>query len=294
MTHRPHARWHVSAGPFAVHVIGTRFDVQWNPEQDKFALDLKQGAVDVAGCAFEQGYHMHAGQRLEASCKDGRFDVVGCDERAAQRARLGDRRGHVAGSAGRRASADAGGARAGRSRARDVARAGAPQRARMPCAPRPRRVRRRRHRNRRPSSRRACARRAISRPSARAPDVEELAALADAAHYARDQEREAYAWRLLRRRFPGTSRAALAAFALGRLEFDVHGSYPKAAEWFGTYLKEQPGGSLVREARGRLMEATLRAGDTRGARALGAAYLRDYPAGPHADLARSLEQTPAP
>jgi hypothetical protein len=38
------------------------------------------------------------------------------------------------------------------------------------------------------------------------------------------------------------------------------------------------------------MEATLRAGDTRGARALGSAYLRDYPSGPHADLARSLEQ----
>src|SRR6185295_7962060 len=88
---------------------------------------------------------------------------------------------------------------------------------------------------------------------------DELAALADAAHYARDQEREGYAWRLLRKRFPGTARAGLAAFALGRLEFDAHGSYPKAAEWFGTYLKEQPGGSLVREARGRLMEATLRA-----------------------------------
>ena len=142
------------------------------------------------------------------------------------------------------------------------------------------------------SSRRARCR-AIFEVKCASAGVEELGALADAAHYARDQEREGYAWRLLRKRFPGTARAALAAFALGRLEFDAHGSYPKAAEWFGTYLKEQPGGALVREARGRLMEATLRAGDTRGARALGAAYLRDYPSGPHAG-SRAQPQQNAP
>src|SRR5262249_1699176 len=103
-----------------------------------------------------------------------------------------------------------------------------------------------------PSRREAPAPRgAASQPEARAvpgdfevkcanAGAEDLAALADAAHFARDEDREAYAWRLLRRRFPGTPRAGLAAFALGRLEFDAHGSYAKAAEWFGTYLKEQP------------------------------------------------------
>lgn len=290
VTHRPHARWQVSAGPFAVHVIGTRFDVQWNPEQDKFALDLTQGAVDVAGCAFEQGYHMRAGQRLEASCKDGRFDVS--DVTGAPRSEHDSaiRPGHVqAAPAPRTEPAPAAPAPVVAPVA-EVTRAATPKPARN--------ARVRRTAPRAPADASASADKLALRalPSdfevkCASAGLEELAALADAAHYARDQEREGYAWRLLRKRFPGTPRAALAAFALGRLEFDAHGSYPKAAEWFGTYLKEQPTGSLVREARGRLMEATLRAGDTRGARALGAAYLHDYPSGPHADLARSLEQT---
>jgi hypothetical protein len=37
-----------------------------------------------------------------------------------------------------------------------------------------------------------------------------------------------------------------------------------------------------------LLEATLRAGDTAGARELAAQYLRDYPSGPHAALASGL------
>jgi len=119
-------------------------------------------------------------------------------------------------------------------------------------------------------------------------DARELAMLADAARYARRPEQEAHALLSLRRRFGGTSRAALAAFALGRIEFDRNQSYEEAAEWFGTYLKEQPGGPLTREARGRLMEATFRSGDADGARDLARAYLREYPAGPHAEIARGL------
>src|SRR5260221_8853856 len=31
---RPSGRWRVSTGPFIVHVTGTRFEVEWHPEQD--------------------------------------------------------------------------------------------------------------------------------------------------------------------------------------------------------------------------------------------------------------------
>jgi hypothetical protein len=124
--------------------------------------------------------------------------------------------------------------------------------------------------------------------------AERLARLADEARYAREFTDEAFALRLLRRRFAGTPPGALAAFALGRLEFDVHGNHRRAAEWFGTYLKEQPSGPLAREARGRLMEATLKAGELQRARALAQDYLEAYPGGPHAELARSLHGPGAP
>jgi hypothetical protein len=118
--------------------------------------------------------------------------------------------------------------------------------------------------------------------------ADELALLADLARYGHDTADEARALRLLRTRFAGTKRASLAAFGLGKLEFDDHGSYAEAAEWFRVYLRERPRGELSREANGRLLEATLRGGRTSAARELALQYLRDYPNGPHAELARSL------
>jgi hypothetical protein len=38
------------------------------------------------------------------------------------------------------------------------------------------------------------------------------------------------------------------------------------------------------------MEATFRSGDTERARELARAYLREYPAGPHAEIARGLRR----
>ena len=92
----------------------------------------------------------------------------------------------------------------------------------------------------------------------------------------------------LRSAFPGDSRRAAAAFALGKIAFDQTRAYGEAAEWFATSIREQPGGSLVREAAGRLIEARRHAGDDAGARRAAEGYLARYPDGPHADLARSL------
>ena len=98
----------------------------------------------------------------------------------------------------------------------------------------------------------------------------------------RDTEREALV--TCRRRFPGSERAAVAAYELGRSS-----SPSEASSWFGhLYLGEQPGGALAREASGRLVEARASAGDDRGAREAAARYLARYPNGPHAQLARQV------
>ncbi len=42
-------RWTFEAGPFAVHVLGTRFRVDWDPGAERFAVDLRRGKVVVVG-----------------------------------------------------------------------------------------------------------------------------------------------------------------------------------------------------------------------------------------------------
>ena len=96
------------------------------------------------------------------------------------------------------------------------------------------------------------------------------------------------AYETARRRFPGNERAAVAAFALGRIAFDQRGNYSDAARWFRSYLTEQPSGRLARDALGRLMEAFHRAGDKASARGEAAHYLELYPTGPHAEFARRV------
>lgn len=96
----------------------------------------------------------------------------------------------------------------------------------------------------------------------------------------------------LRRRFPAHAAAHGAAFLLGRVAFDLAGDTRTAASWFETYLREQPGGALAEQARGRLMELWSDGGD--GARAQGMArdYLQHHGGGERAELARRILESP--
>jgi len=248
---RANASWRLSVGPFAVRVIGTRFDVHWDPDDDAFGLELAHGEVELSGCVFGGEYRMQLGQAVDASCKRGRLQLRKLTDIAPV----------------------------------EQAHAVTPEPAAAP-APVP----------------------AVTAPRALAPKVEQLEPIAKSAtapvaapaeerhrapigEEASQEERELL---MIRRRFGGTSRAAVAAFALGRLEFDKRHSHAKAAQWFGTYLKEQPRGSLAREARGRLIEATLAAGERARARVLAAEYLELHASGPHAELAKSLVDAATP
>jgi len=313
--HREDTSWHIGAGPFGVHVIGTRFDVRWKPEDESFELSLHEGQVEISGCVFGGGYRMLAGQTVRASCKDDRYDVS-----AIQGGAVG-------------AAAGSGSVESFVQKRGEVARA-----VQSPSVPAPSTATPIVTERAQPTTP-AATTRPVSRPaldqsqsqsqsqSAHATKLnalrasgewqalaragqhaqalraaralgferecqrasgEELSLLAKLARYGQDTEAEGFALHLLRERFRGTNRAAVAAFALGRLEFDNHGAYAEAAEWFRTYLREQPRGELSREAQGRLLEAVERVGDRAAAHELATSYLRDYPQGPHAELARNL------
>jgi transmembrane sensor len=279
------ARYRVSLGPFAVDVTGTRFDVGFRPSDELFTLTLHEGKVVVSGCVLGEGRTLLAGESLSASCRAGHFEIsaVGADSGAS--AIPGPPPVHSAQAAGEAEPVpgeqfltDPGDAEPGRS--------GAQARELAPAVVVP--------------SWQSLSRQgrfadsyavialdgfeaAVSRAS-----VAELALLGDTARFAGKPSDALAAYQALRSRGAGTAAAKQAAFSIARVHFDQQAAYAEAARWFRTYLAEQPGGPLAREAEGRLMESLSRAGDRVGARKVAEQYLAQYPRGPHERVARQL------
>jgi hypothetical protein len=280
----------IDAGPFTVHVTGTRFDVDFDPADESFALALEEGHVELSGCVFGKSKRLAAGQTVRASCSkrtvavdygerpgavtqptpkpsalpepEQNGSLAPAEQEASNSApsdveRAPDRPGHTPESAARARSDWIALAKQG-------AYAAAFEQARAA------------------GFEEQCARR----------NAVELALLADVARHAGAPRETRHALLALRRRFPETDEAALAAFTLGRMEFDGRGSARGASEWFRTYLRERPRGAMTREALGRLIEAFRAAGDAPAARDVARRYLREYPSGPHAELASRVLSSP--
>lgn len=121
---------------------------------------------------------------------------------------------------------------------------------------------------------------------AAAPAPEALYREADRARFAGQPDRARRT--LLRLRAAGER--GRTAFLLGRLAAEASED-AEALRWFRTYLRERPRGSLAEPALGRVMELERRLEPDRAARTAGR-YLRRYPRGAHARLARSLTSDP--
>jgi transmembrane sensor len=280
------ARYRVSLGPFAVDVTGTRFDVGFRPSDELFTLTLHEGKVVVSGCVLGEGRTLLAGESLSASCRAGHFEIsaVGADTGASAIPEPPPvPSAQTAGGAepvpGEQFFADPGAdAEPGRSGAQTHEPAPAVVVPSWQSLSR--------------QSRFADAyavialdgfEAAVSRAS-----VAELALLGDTARFAGKPSDALAAYQALRSRGAGTAAAKQAAFSIARVHFDQQAAYAEAARWFRTYLAEQPGGPLAREAEGRLMESLSRAGDRGGARKVAEQYLAKYPRGPHERVARQL------
>jgi TolA-binding protein len=120
----------------------------------------------------------------------------------------------------------------------------------------------------------------------RAASAEAWLEAARAARLAGHRDEERAALLACRRRAPGQAPAAQAAYLLGRAS-----GAAEAAQWFETYLREQPQGLLAREAAGRLIESYRASGNTSAAQTAATRYLGRYPDGPHASLARQALST---
>ncbi len=268
---KPGAHWTVSVGPYTVEVKGTRFEIGWSPQEELLTLRLTEGKVAVSGCALGDARLLLAGETLSASCRDNDFRVTRTPlpEASSSPSPLSP--------AAPQPQPPAPGEAALSGRATSSRQAAAPA-----------------------ASWQALARAGKFREAfevARQKGFEaeldraggqDLLLLGDAARLSGNAELALRAYQRARLRAPGTPQAANAAFAMGRVYFDQMDAFADAARWFATYSAEQRDGPLVREALGRQMEALSRAGDHAGAARAADQYLRQYPKGPHAPLARTL------
>jgi hypothetical protein len=307
---RPNAEWRVNTGPFVVHVTGTRFEVEWHPDRDTFALALHEGQVSISGCNLDAPYPIRAGQRVEASCGRREFRVAPIESPTAsgvagglQSASRGDVRSAPETNTEPGAAADESASGVAESTLADSS--GSPPRAEKAderratshdvtrAAPAPasadfedRWI---------DLARRGLYADAFAAAEERGFDQErerrgaaEVLLLGDAARFSGHADRARLAYQTVRQRFPATPSAALAAFQLGRDDFDRRSDYAGAERWLRVYLEEAPGGTLAPPAMGRLMEAELRQGNRPEARKLAEAYLARFPKGSHAEAARRV------
>jgi TolA-binding protein len=285
--HRPGARWLVDSGPFEVLVTGTRFDVQWNPASEELVVKLDEGSVAVSGPVLGDRFAVKAGQTLHVRRREAQFEIV--RDIGSPTLPLPP---PVSGGSPSEEALDGGESAAPPSDTPPAPSAiPAPSASPAPQSASPRVPR--------PSWRELSAagkfkeaieaadREGFSRVCAEG-SAADLRALADAARLSGDIARSQLALTTLRRRFPGDDQAAESAFLLGVIAFDTRGAHVEAARWFTTYLSERPRGRLAREAAGRLLEAEERSGNRAGSREAARRYLRDYPGGPHAEMAKAI------
>jgi ferric-dicitrate binding protein FerR (iron transport regulator) len=269
VVHRAASEWHVAAGPFTVLVTGTKFDVRWIASEGRLTLDLHEGSVTVTGPTLgDGGKRMLPGDTLRVSmpAATGALPVL-----------------PSAVDGGPMVAAPAGEPEAPIVRPGEEANA-LPKDPAIKDATAWRQMALDGHYAQALAAAEAEGFEAVCRRAS----VADLLLLGDSARFAGSPKRAEHALGLVRKRAVGSHEAAMAAFALGRLASSEQANFGAAARWFQTYLREEPGGRLAREAMGRLIESQSAAGDTAGARLTASAYLAKYPAGPHAGLARSV------
>jgi ferric-dicitrate binding protein FerR (iron transport regulator) len=274
VVHRDGVQWRVDAGPFAVRVTGTTFDLTWKPESQLFEINLREGSVTVDGPVLDQGRNVRKGQTLRVSVTRSMALLAETSSMVASRDWPTPSAEQPRDDRQESASNDASN---GVSENRPVARTDASDARWKELA----------EEGRYEEALAAAENRGFTRLCNRLGPAS-LLRLAEVARFAGRLDRTEQALRQVRERFSKRREAAIAAYTLGRAAFDQKGSYGEAEKWFEVYLREQPSGALAREALGRLMEAQSHQGRHDRAKQTARRYLDRFPNGPHTDIAARL------
>lgn len=279
VTHTGKTSWRFVAGPFEVHVIGTRLTLGWDPVKEEVDLVLHEGAVEVESPLAKGRFPLRAGQRYRASLIDGSTRIESLSPTGKVVATTETKDTVEAKSLAELPLAAA--APANDSKPAHAKANGGPSSAEANESW-PDLVRRGRFA--------AVVAAAKSRGlteclnSCSATDVR---ALADAARYAGESSLAEKSLQTLRDRFGSTGQGVAAAFLLGRLN-ESRGQLGAADRWYQTYLQEAPGGQFAADAlAGRMRSVSTLQGPSAG-KPLALEYLRKYPDGVQAPAARKL------
>jgi ferric-dicitrate binding protein FerR (iron transport regulator) len=290
---KPHARWRVDAGPFVIHVHGTIFTAAWNEASGRLDVKLERGAISVEGPVTGGPIAMRAGQRLTVAMRQSRVLLRAIDDRGGDEALASDTTVAAAPLAEVAPPPVLAEPVATALPAATTAAPGPAKSATRPVA-------------------HAAAARSWSAALAagdfadiveeaghdlpgalRSASSDDLAALADAARYRRRDDLARRALEAQRHRFHGSSRAADAAFFLGRLDENDGAGLIHALRWYDRYLDEAPSGAYAAEALGRKMVAMRDLYGVGTARGVADEYVRRFPHGSYAGAAQALrDQTP--
>jgi TolA-binding protein len=258
--HHDDTAWRFLAGPYEVRVIGTHFDLTWEPASESFSVAMREGRVRVLGPGRLDRYLL-AGERLDLKTDRRLAQTAGAtpDEKPSEPEVRSD--GALSRAPARRSAAKAeGGA--------------APDWATLVSTGHFAEV--------------------VDRAEAEGIDgvlsgrgASDLRSLASAARYTGHTALAVRTWSTLRQRFGGHDAGRQAAFFLGRT-YDEQGQSALALRSLNDYLRETPSGVYAAEALGRRMALVQRLEGGEAARAVAREYLNRFPKGSYAQMARGL------
>jgi TolA-binding protein len=279
---RTGARWQFDAGPFAVKVHGTRFGLAWRGDEGRLDLRLHEGAISVSGPLLDQLITLRPGQWLTVRLAGREVFVRDFDPAAPPALAGAEDLAPAAPVPAPPAAADA----PPSERPRPAIRAATPPAESREAGWAPARSEADWQRILDLAHKHGLKRTLAERGS------DDLALLADAAHYLHRDDIAEQTLLALRRRFAGTARGQDAAFLLGRIVESKTGGANEALTWYERHLAEAPEGAYASDALGRKMTLLARLRGGEAARPVAQEYLRRFPGGTYARAARVYADRP--
>jgi ferric-dicitrate binding protein FerR (iron transport regulator) len=270
VVHRAKTRWLFSAGPYRVHVVGTQFELSWNPETGGLMVAMDDGIVEVDGPGLAR-QRVTSRQRLEANAQPASASLFLAPTEAPK-------------------------AQAPSPVAEPEPSVSAARRPRVEKAPA---VVVERPRSSGPSWRQladkgddlgamnAAEQAGFTWLSNSMPRGDVLA-LGNVALKAGQPAQATEAWLAVRHRFAGTTAATDAAIRLGHLEADLEHDHDASVRWFSVAVREAPNATTAPQALGDWLEVLVHAGRNEQAKKVATEYLRRFKNGPSAELAKTV------